>query len=32
VKVICTLTREQATFYKAVVDEEMRRIEETDGI
>jgi hypothetical protein len=31
-KVICTLTREQATLYKAVVDEEMRRIEETDGI
>ncbi|MGA9524032.1 MAG: DEAD/DEAH box helicase [Myxococcaceae bacterium] len=31
-KVICTLTREQATLYKAVVDEEMRRIEEADGI
>src|SRR4029077_14218993 len=31
-KMICTLTREQATLYKAVVDEEMRRIEEADGI
>ena len=31
-KVVCTLTREQATLYKAVVDEEMRRIEESDGI
>jgi len=31
-KVVCTLTREQATLYKAVVDEELRRIEETDGI
>ncbi len=31
-KVICTLTREQATLYKAVVDEEMRRIAESDGI
>jgi hypothetical protein len=31
-KVICTLTREQATLYKAVVDEEMRRIEGSDGI
>ncbi|MBI5503320.1 MAG: DEAD/DEAH box helicase [Deltaproteobacteria bacterium] len=31
-KVICTLTREQATLYKAVVDEEMRRIEDADGI
>jgi SNF2 family DNA or RNA helicase len=31
-KVICTLTREQATLYKAVVDEEMRRIEQTEGI
>jgi superfamily II DNA or RNA helicase len=31
-KVICTLTREQATLYKAVVDEEMRRIEKADGM
>jgi superfamily II DNA or RNA helicase len=31
-KVVCTLTREQATLYKAVVDEEMRRIEEAEGI
>lgn len=31
-KVICTLTREQATLYKAVVDEELRRIESSDGI
>jgi hypothetical protein len=31
-KVICTLTREQATLYKAVVDDEMRRIENSDGI
>ena len=31
-KVYCTLTREQATLYKAVVDEEMRRIEEAVGI
>jgi SNF2 family DNA or RNA helicase len=31
-KVICTLTREQATLYKAVVDEELRRIEASDGI
>ncbi|MEW6268210.1 MAG: DEAD/DEAH box helicase [Thermodesulfobacteriota bacterium] len=31
-KVVCTLTREQATLYKAVVDEEMRRIEQADGI
>jgi superfamily II DNA or RNA helicase len=31
-KVVCTLTREQATLYKAVVDEELRRIEESDGI
>jgi SNF2 family DNA or RNA helicase len=31
-KVVCTLTREQATLYRAVVDEEMRRIEATDGI
>jgi superfamily II DNA or RNA helicase len=30
--VVCTLTREQATLYKAVVDEEMRRIESADGI
>jgi superfamily II DNA or RNA helicase len=31
-KVVCTLTREQATLYKAVVDEEMRRIEQAEGI
>ncbi len=31
-KVVCTLTREQATLYKAVVDEEMRGIERADGI
>jgi hypothetical protein len=30
--VICTLTREQASLYKAVVDEEMRRIEKSEGI
>ncbi|MET0793778.1 MAG: DEAD/DEAH box helicase, partial [Polyangiaceae bacterium] len=29
---VCTLTREQATLYKAVVDEELRRIEESDGM
>lgn len=31
-KVLCTLTREQATLYKAVVDQELRRIQEADGI
>ncbi|HTU64115.1 MAG TPA: DEAD/DEAH box helicase, partial [Polyangiales bacterium] len=31
-KVVCTLTREQASLYKAVVDEELRRIEEAEGI
>jgi hypothetical protein len=31
-KVVCTLTREQATLYKAVVDDELRRIETSDGI
>jgi superfamily II DNA or RNA helicase len=31
-KIVCTLTREQATLYKAVVDEELRRIESSDGI
>ncbi len=31
-KVICTLTREQATLYKAAVDEELRRIEQSNGI
>jgi len=30
--VVCTLTREQATLYKAVVDEEMRVIEKSEGI
>jgi hypothetical protein len=31
-KVICGLTREQASLYKAAVDEEMARIEQTEGI
>jgi len=31
-KVTCTLTREQATLYQAVLDEEMRRIESAEGI
>jgi superfamily II DNA or RNA helicase len=31
-KVVCSLTREQATLYKAVVDEELRRIEAAEGI
>jgi superfamily II DNA or RNA helicase len=31
-KVVCTLTREQATLYKAVVDEELRRIDSSKGI
>ncbi|MHB8219629.1 MAG: DEAD/DEAH box helicase [Acidimicrobiales bacterium] len=31
-KVPCMLTREQATLYQAVVDEMLRRIDETDGI
>jgi superfamily II DNA or RNA helicase len=31
-KVFCTLTREQATLYKAVVDEELRRIAASDGM
>jgi SNF2 family DNA or RNA helicase len=30
--VVCSLTREQATLYQAVVDEEMRRIEQAEGI
>jgi len=30
--VLCTLTREQATLYQAVVDEMLRRIDETEGI
>ncbi|HYP91325.1 MAG TPA: DEAD/DEAH box helicase [Polyangiaceae bacterium] len=30
--VYCTLTSEQATLYKAVVDEELRRIAEAEGI
>ncbi len=29
---VCTLTREQATLYKAVVDEELRRIAESEGV
>jgi hypothetical protein len=31
-KVLCTLTREQVSLYKAVVDEELRRIAESTGI
>ncbi|MDQ2643041.1 MAG: DEAD/DEAH box helicase [Myxococcota bacterium] len=31
-KVVCTLTREQATLYKAVVDHELLRIEGAEGI
>ncbi|MGH9107068.1 MAG: SNF2-related protein [Acidimicrobiales bacterium] len=31
-KVFCTLTREQATLYRAVVDEMLRRINEADGM
>lgn len=31
-KVVCTLTREQATLYKAVVDEEIRRIDSSAGM
>ena len=31
-KVICTLTREQASLYQAVVDEELRRIAEAEGL
>jgi SNF2-related domain/SNF2 Helicase protein/Helicase conserved C-terminal domain len=31
-KVVCSLTREQATLYQAVVDEMLRRIAETEGI
>jgi hypothetical protein len=31
-KVVCTLTREQATLYRAAVDEEMRRIASSEGI
>jgi superfamily II DNA or RNA helicase len=31
-KVVCTLTREQATLYQAAVDEEMQRIEAAQGI
>ncbi|MET0384784.1 MAG: DEAD/DEAH box helicase [Polyangiales bacterium] len=31
-KVVCTLTREQASLYKAVVDEELRRIDAVDGM
>jgi hypothetical protein len=31
-KVVCTLTREQATLYKAVVDEELRRIQSAEGM
>jgi len=31
-KVVCTLTKEQATLYQAVVDEMLRRIGESEGI
>src|SRR5439155_1744907 len=31
-KVVCTLTREQASLYQAAVEEAMRRIESADGI
>ncbi len=31
-KVLCTLTREQATLYKAVVDDELKRIDAASGI
>jgi len=31
-KVVCTLTREQASLYQAAVDETMRRIESSEGI
>jgi hypothetical protein len=31
-RVVCTLTREQASLYKAVVDEELRRIAEARGM
>jgi superfamily II DNA or RNA helicase len=31
-RVVCSLTREQASLYRAVVDEEMRRIESAEGI
>jgi hypothetical protein len=31
-KVVCTLSREQATLYKAVVDEELRRIASAEGM
>jgi hypothetical protein len=30
--VVCTLTREQVTLYRAVVDEELARIEQAEGI
>jgi superfamily II DNA or RNA helicase len=30
--VVCSLTREQATLYKAVVDEELRRIDSSEGM
>jgi hypothetical protein len=31
-KVFCTLTREQASLYKAVVDEELRKIDQAEGM
>jgi SNF2 family DNA or RNA helicase len=31
-KVVCSLTKEQATLYQAVVDEMLRRIDESEGI
>src|SRR5260370_18391439 len=32
IKVFCTLTKEQASLYKAVVDEAARALEESEGI
>src|SRR6185503_10295057 len=31
-RVVCTLTREQASLYKAVVDAELERIESSEGM
>ena len=31
-KVVCTLTREQASLYKAVVDQELTQIEQSEGV
>ncbi len=32
IKILCNLTREQATLYRAVVDEMLRRIDEAEGM